>query len=451
MAQFKTSKFSRFLTVGKGLTIAGATLAYDSAKNKAQHYFDSHQNELQDIKNLGLKIKASKEIIQTMGELKGAMMKLGQMISISEDMFLPKEISDLFKDLQKNSPPMSIRDVESVLHKNFNKYSKDLFYEFDPTPIASASIGQVHKARLKSGEVVAVKIQYPKIVKAIKHDFQNLHQIDKLIHALFPNKPNLDSLIDELKRSMNEECDYTHELEELIYFKKEYAEVFPTIYIPKAFPEYSTPHVLTMEFVEGDTFEETLNYDQEEKNQLGQLLYDSFLYSLWTMKRLHTDPQNGNYLFKRNQIIMLDFGSTRSFDHEFIQDYCQLMMALEEDSFEEYSFLCKKLEIFKSDETQELREQHFALIKKIYLPYVQPGRFAVFPINPYELFKEMIGKIDFKGRSSPRREFLLLDRSTFGLYIKLKAWKSEVDWVYGKNTFRNSVENEVKLRNQFRD
>jgi predicted unusual protein kinase regulating ubiquinone biosynthesis (AarF/ABC1/UbiB family) len=444
MTEFKTSKLSRLIIIGKGLTKASATLAYDAAKTKAQSYLDNHQKELKDLKDLSLKIKASKEIIQTMGELKGAMMKLGQMISISEDLFLPKEISDLFRDLQKNSPPMSIKDVENVLQENFQKSSKELFLEFDTIPLASASIGQVHKARLKTGEIVAVKIQYPKIVEAIKHDFQNLHKIDKLLHALFPNKPNLDSLIEELKTSLAEECDYTHEQREMEYFKKEYQELFPAIYIPKVFSEYSTSMVLTMEFVEGDSFEETANYTQEERNLLGQILYDSFLHSLWNMKRLHTDPQNGNYLFKRDQIIMLDFGSTRGFDHEFIRDYCNLMIALEEDSLENYSQLCKKLEIFKTDESPLLMQQHFSLIQKIYLPYVQPGKFAVIDLSPFELFKEMMGKIDFKGRASPRREFLLLDRSTLGLYTKLKVWKSEIDWLYGKNKFRNSVENDVK-------
>jgi predicted unusual protein kinase regulating ubiquinone biosynthesis (AarF/ABC1/UbiB family) len=225
--------------------------------------------------------------------------------------------------------------------------------------------------------------------------------------------------------------------------------LFPLITIPKVYAEFSTSQVLTMEYVEGDSFEETLNYTLEERTLLGQTLYDSFLHSLWNMKRLHTDPQNGNYLFKRDKIIMLDFGSTRAFPHEFIADYCGLMMALEEDSLPNYAKLCKKLEIFKNDESQDLMEQHFLLIQKIYLPYIQPGKFAVVPMSPFQLFKEFMGQIDFKGRSSPRKEFLLLDRSTFGLYTKLKAWKSEIDWLEGKNKFRNSIENEVKLTNSF--
>ncbi len=448
MSELKTSKLSRLITLSKGLTKAGATLAIDAAKTKTQDLISKHQKEINDIKDLSQKIKASKEIIQTMGEMKGAMMKLGQMISITEDLFLPKEISELFRDLQKNSPPMPLSEVEKVLFQNFNQYSHELFLNFENEPLASASIGQVHKATLKTGEVVAVKIQYPKIVQAIKHDFQNLDKIDKILHVLFPKKPNLDSLILELKTSLTEECDYSHEFSEMEFFRKEYELAFPMIYIPKVYPELSSSMVLTMEYVEGDSFEESLNYTQEEKNFLGQNLYNSFLHSLWNLRRLHTDPQNGNYLFKRDQIIMLDFGSTRAFDLEFIQDYCSLMMALEEDTFEAYKEISKKLEIFKADESQEVMHQHFILIQKIYLPYLQPGQFPVVAISPFELFKDLIDKIELKGRASPRREFLLLDRSTLGLYTKLKAWKSEVDWLHGKNKFRISIENKVKLKNQ---
>jgi aarF domain-containing kinase len=440
MSDFKSNRLSRFFALGVGLTKASASLAFDAAKTKIQSY---------ETNDLTLKIKAANDLVLAMGELKGAMMKLGQMISISEDIFLPKEISDLFKDLQTNSPSMSMKDVDLVLVENFKVTSRELFLEFDSTPMACASIGQVHKARLKSGELVAVKIQYPKIVEAIKHDFQNLNQIDRLVQVLYPNKPNIDSIIEELKNSMEEECDYTHELKELQFFKKEYAELFPKIIIPHVYPEYSSSMVLTMEYLEGDSFEETLNYSQEERNELGKILLDSFLHSLWNMNRLHTDPQNGNYLFKRGRIIMLDFGSTRAFGDDFIFDYCHLILAIEQNSFESYCALSKKLDIFKNDEELELMQEHFALIQKIYLPYQKPGKFSVVPMNPFQLFKDMLAKIEFKGRTSPRKEFLLLDRSIFGLYTKLKAWKSEIEWLEAQNTFRNSIENKVKSSYKF--
>lgn len=445
MSEFKSSKLSRLLSVGAGLTKASAQLAVDMAKNKAQDLLDKNP----DVRDMGLKIKASKEIIQTMGELKGAMMKLGQMISISEDMFLPKEITDLFRDLQKNSPSMPTDEVRRMILENFKKSPEELFLEFDIKPIAAASIGQVHRAKLHTGEQVAVKIQYPKIVNAIKYDFQNLHKIDKLLHLLYPNKPNIDNMIAELKTSLLEECNYLHEMEQLQYFKAQYKDKFPMIVIPATYPELCSEQILTMEWVEGDSFEESLHYTDEQKNFLGTSLYESYLYSLFELNRLHTDPQNGNYLFKPDKIIMLDFGSTREFDHDFVVDYAGLLMALEEDRLDIYSTIAKKLDMFKQDEEEEILARHYKLIKDLYQPYTIAGTHAINDINPFQLFKDFVKDINFKGRKSPRQEFLMLDRSTFGLFAKLRGWRSEINWTHGRNKFRNSIENEVKFKYQF--
>lgn len=443
--EFKSSKLSRFLSVGTSLTKASAQLALDVAKNKAQGYLDKNP----EVRDMGLKIKASKEIIQTMGELKGAMMKLGQMISISEDLILPKEITELFRDLQKNSPSMPTDEVRRMIMENFKKSPEELFLEFDIKPVAAASIGQVHRARLHTGEEVAVKIQYPKIVNAIKYDFQNLHKIDRLLHLLYANKPNVDNMIAELKTSLMEECDYLHEMEQIQYFKTQYKDKFPMIVIPAVYPDFCSEQILTMEWVEGDSYEESLHYTDEEKNFLGTSLYESYMYSLFELHRLHTDPQNGNYLFKPDKIIMLDFGSTRTFDHDFVVDYAGLIMALEYDRPDIYATIAKKLNMFRENEEEAILLRHFELIKNLYQPYSTPGLHTISEINPFHLFKDFIKDINFKGRKSPRPEFLLLDRSTFGLYAKLKGWKSQINWVEGRNKFRNSIENEVKFIYQF--
>lgn len=443
--EFKSGKLSRFLSIGASLTKASANLALDAAKNKAQDYLDKNP----EVRDLGLKIKASKEIIQTMGELKGAMMKLGQMISISEDLILPKEITELFRDLQKNSPSMPEAEVRNMIFKNFQKYPEELFLEFDIKPVAAASIGQVHKGKLHSGEEVAIKIQYPKIVNAIKYDFQNLHKIDRLIHLLYPNKPNVDNMIAELKTSLLEECNYLHEMEQMQFFKKAYQHQFPMIHIPTVYPEFCSEEVITMEWVSGDTYEQSLHYTDDQKDFLGTSLFESYLFSLWELKRLHTDPQNGNYLFKPDQIIMLDFGSTRSFDPDFLVDYCGMQMALETERPDLYAIIAKKLQLFKEEDDDEIIASHYEIIRELYAPYTMEGTGPISDINPFELFKEFFKNMDFKGRKSPRQEFLLLDRSTFGMYTKVKGWKSNINWVAGRNKFRNSIENEVKFKYQF--
>jgi predicted unusual protein kinase regulating ubiquinone biosynthesis (AarF/ABC1/UbiB family) len=438
---FKSSKISRFLTLSSSLTKAGTKLAIDAAKNKAQTYIDKNH----DLKNLSTKIKVTTEIVQTMGEMKGAMMKLGQMISISDDIILPKEITELFKNLQKSAPPMAKSEIQKVFIKNFNKLPEDIFLDFNYHSIAAASIGQVHQAKLPDGTLVAIKIQYPKIVEAIKNDFSNLHKIDTLVKLLIPGKPNIDTLIAELKTSLLEECDYLIEYEKMIFFKNAYKDLFPLITIPEVYRDFSTKEILTMEWVSGDSFEETLAYDQVTKNKLGQELYDCFLFSLWELGNLHTDPQNGNYLFHQDKIIMLDFGSTRQFGKEFLKLYCELFLSIENNLPQEYFRTTKSLDIFEDKEEESLMLKHFDIIVNLYKPFMTPGKSVIPDTNPLQFFKEFIKDIELSGRKSPRQEFLLLDRSTFGLYLKLKAWKSEIDWVEPRKRFRLSIEKEVKI------
>ena len=126
-----------------------------------------------------------------------------------------------------------------------------------------------------------------------------------------------------------------------------------------------------------------------------------------------------------------------------------LIMALEYDRPDIYATIAKKLNMFRENEEEAILLRHFELIKNLYQPYSTPGLHTISEINPFHLFKDFIKDINFKGRKSPRPEFLLLDRSTFGLYAKLKGWKSQINWVEGRNKFRNSIENEVKFIYQF--
>jgi hypothetical protein len=133
----------------------------------------------------------------------------------------------------------------------------------------------------------------------------------------------------------------------------------------------------------------------------------------------------------------------------FIEDYCGILMSLEAERPDLYSLFAKKLELFKNDDDEELILRHYQVIRKLYLPYTQEGIFPINDMNPFNLFKDFIKGVDFKGRKNPKQEFLLLDRSTFGLYTKLKGLKSEINWISGRNKFRNSIENQVKIKYQF--
>lgn len=426
--KFVSHKLGRFTKLGKSLTKATGHMALDKLGSAIQKGVEKKQ----EVEELTRKAKAAREVIKSMGELKGALMKLGQMLSITEDLILPPEISALFTELQKNAPPMPSEDIKKVFVESFGKAPEELFYRFEEKPMAAASIGQVHRAWLDENTPVAVKIQYPKIVKAIKNDFENLDALKKFMTLLFPKTPNVDSYLLELKRSLAQECDYFQEKESLDFFREHSSERFPDIVIPKTYPDYCSQTILTLEYLEGDDFVDTKSYPQEVKDHLGQLLYDYHNFCFYELRRLHSDPQYGNYLFKQDKIIMLDFGSVRSFDVDFVKDYILLLKSIESKDLELYRSVLLRFGFFDSKDSEQLFRDHLNMVYDLYTPYIKEGKHAIPKVNPMDLVKGFVDKIDLKGRKSPREEFLLLDRAHLGLYTKLRGWQAKIDWVTTK-------------------
>lgn len=432
----KTSRFSRILKVGSTLAKASGYYAID----KIEEYGHKLKQDAEEkLSGQRVKIKAIQEIVQSLGELKGGLMKIGQMLSITEDLLLPKEVSDLFSKLQNTAPSMPQKDLLSVFEKSFQKRPEEIFKEFNYDPFAAASIGQVHEGVLKSGEKVAIKVQYPKIVKAIKNDLKNLDQINKLFSMLLPQTPNIANILEEIRDGLVKETYYKTEAKEMIKFKEMLGEEFPEIVVPRVYEEYSNSQIITMEFMEGDTFEETLDYSQEEKDHLGSLFYNSFLYTFFQKRKLHSDPQYGNFLFRPGKVILLDFGSTRTFDKTFVNHYALMNHAIEIDDVELFNHAATYLGLAHPDDSEEHFQKTYEFACKIYHPYLEPGKYRVEDLNPFKIFHNFFMSIDLKGRKSPRQEFFLLDRSLLGLFTKLKHWNSQVDWEYGRKKYRYPV------------
>lgn len=389
-------------------------------------------------------VRAIEEIVQSMGQLKGALMKLGQMLSVTEDLVLPKELSALFQSLQKDAPPMSEIDLNSVFIDSFAKRPEEIFSRFERAPIAQASIGQVHLAYLPSnhpdsGRKVAVKVQYPKIKEAIIHDFKNIDLLDQLLEKIFKQKPNIETSIEEIKRTLVQECDYLQEANQLKWAREHYQKEFSRIIVPKVYSEFSNEKVLVMDYLEGDDFAATLNYPKEYRDELGQLLFDHFFYCLYQLKRINSDPQNGNYLFRPGQIMMLDFGATKEFGAGFLGLHRELISSLEDQQVNRYADVMIELGFFRADDWSKdqgrLIRDHFKMISELFLPYCQEGKFPVNRVNPFDSAKNFISQVDLKGRSAPRSEFVHLDRAVLGLYSKLRAWESSIDWVSSRRKY----------------
>lgn len=425
MSKFKSGRFERALGVGASLTKAAAHFGLSKVAEKSGPALAQAR-----------RIKAATELVRSMGELKGALMKLGQMLSVTDDLVLPPEISALFRSLQKDSKRMSEDQLEAMFFQEFSKKSDELFRSFGNHAIAAASIGQVHQASLPTGEVVAVKIQYPDIEKAIAADFKNLDKLHDFVSLLVPGKPDVEGLLLELREALIKECDYLQEAQSMKRFREDYEGIFPNVKIPKVYGEFSTRHILTTEFVYGSSFEDALEFSQSERNEICQALYDTHMFGLYEKRLLHTDPQNGNYLFRPGEVILLDFGSTREFSEDFIRSYVRLLYAVEVDDYESYEHYGLALGLFMTSDNHELKEKHFEMIKKLYLPYTREGHFPVPEHNPFELLKDFVGGVSIKGRKGPRPEFLLLDRANLGFYTKIRKLGGVIDWTTSRDKYR---------------
>ena len=417
--RFLTTRFSRLRSLGLTALKAGAPMLGNQ------------------------RIKAATELVEGLSQLRGAAMKVGQMISVTEDLFMPKEMTEIFKKLQKNAVPMPNEDIDYVFHQAFGKLPSDIFQEFNYTPIAQASIGQVHYGLTKEGQKVAIKVQYPEVKKAVVSDFKNLDFLDSALGKILNQKPDLTELLEEVKRTLEIECDYIQEAQALNFARQTVFKDIDQVIVPKVIEAYSNEFILTMEYMQGDDFEQTLEYTQEQKNELGQILYDSFMHALYTHRFVHSDPQNGNFLFRPGKIILLDFGSTKIISDDIVETHLLLIRSLEKNNFQLYRQKMIELGFFFENEDSIIGD-HFKMIKELFYPYTRPGVFPLNKNNPFEAGRNFIKNIKISKRKIPYKDFFHLDRGQLGLYTKLKSWNSSIDWLTSRQIEQENFLNNIK-------
>ena len=430
MKKFRSSKISRLTGLGKALTKAGTQLLIDKIETS------------QSAQNIR-KIKATKEIVESMGELKGAVMKLGQMLSITEDLALPDEVVLLFKKLQMDAPTVPYEQMRDVIKNELGEYPESLFKNIETTPIASASIGQVYKALTKENEEVVIKVQYPNIETAIKSDLANLDKLTKLFKILFPNIPNIEPILEELSQSIITECDYTQELSNILLFKETFKH-HKKIKFQTPYQSFSSKRVITTQFIKGDHYDETKRYNQNIKDSLGNTFYEFHLDQLFRSRLMHTDPQNGNYIFENDIVHILDCGSIKKFNDDFVLAYALLTYSMRSHNKELFTKALLELGVLNPQDSNELIDKFFETAKNIYLPYTKEGIYSPDKFNPVNMVSGLIdGVRNLKDRPTPHHDFLMLDRANIGIFTKLRSWESVIDWQAGILKYQKESEDQA--------
>jgi predicted unusual protein kinase regulating ubiquinone biosynthesis (AarF/ABC1/UbiB family) len=267
-------------------------------------------------------MEAAERMVDVLGTMKGAAMKIGQLASFIDTEFLPPEYRELYQDkladLRTSAPPMGWGKVKQVLEEEWEDPVEELFEDFEHEAAAAASIGQVHRATLPDGRSVAVKVQYPGIAKALRADMQNAGMIMRLAKALAPGL-DAKAAAEELKERVLEELDYEYEAQNQRTFARAYRG-HPFIHVPDVITRLSHNRVLVSEWVDGLGFEEVKELPQDERDRFGEIVFRFCFGSIYHLQHFNADAHPGNYvLMDDGKVAFLDFGMTKQLDREQIE------------------------------------------------------------------------------------------------------------------------------------
>ncbi|NBZ86434.1 ABC1 kinase family protein [Stagnihabitans tardus] len=264
-------------------------------------------------------------VTEQLSRLRGAAMKLGQMLSLDAGDFLPPELTAILSQLRENAHVMPVHQLNRVLISAWGPDWRSRFASFDMAPIASASIGQVHRATLASGRVLAVKVQYPGVAKSIDADIDNVATLLRM-SGLLPTGLDIAPLLAEAKRQLHEEAEYLREA----HMMRRFASVLQgddRFIVPAPVDDLLRPNILPMDFVAGSPIE-TLERSPQKNAALGALL-ELVLRELFDFGLMQTDPNFANYRWQEDtgRIVLLDFGAARPVARETAEAYRALLRA----------------------------------------------------------------------------------------------------------------------------
>jgi predicted unusual protein kinase regulating ubiquinone biosynthesis (AarF/ABC1/UbiB family) len=311
-------------------------------------------------------LRTAEDVTRAMGEMKGAAMKVGQVLSMMSGV-VPPEMAEGLATLQSNAPPMAYGLVQEVLEAAYGRSPGSVFRRFEREPFAAASIGQVHRAELRDGTRVAVKVQYPGVREAIERDLANVAVLLGF-GGLVAKGLDVETLVRDLGEGIRGELDYRREAA----WQRRFFDAFEGhgfVRVPRVYHELTTDTVLVQEWLPGRPFREALGLPQEERNRLGEMLYRFCFGSLYRLRLFNGDPHPGNYLLLEDgRVGFVDYGCVAEFDNAVVEGFKRLIRALDRGDREAWRAATEEVGIllpnapFTTDELYEHMHWYWAPI-----------------------------------------------------------------------------------------
>jgi predicted unusual protein kinase regulating ubiquinone biosynthesis (AarF/ABC1/UbiB family) len=377
------------------------------------------------------------DIYNSLSELKGSALKVAQMLSMDKNL-LPTAYQQKFAMAQYSAPPLSYPLVVKTFQKYFGKGPEALFDTFTHKAVNAASMGQVHQATLK-GKKLAVKIQYPGVADSVKSD---LAMVKPIALSMFKLNPvEYDEFIQEVELRMLEETDYELELKRSIELSGKSRHI-QNILFPKYYPEYSSPRILTMDWLDGKPLGEVLttNLPEGAGQKLGQTMWDFYHFQMHSLRAVHADPHPGNFIITKDyRLGIIDFGCVKVIPDSFYKVYFRLLdkdLLTDPKKMEEVFY---QLRFIYEDDSAKDKEFFKGIFAKLVELLSRPFRSGEFDFSDKEYFatlysfgEELSNMKELRQSKKARgvRDALYINRTYFGLYSILHDLKAKVRTTY---------------------
>lgn len=372
------------------------------------------------------------DIYDGLKELKGSALKVAQMLSMEKNL-LPQSYVDKFSLSQFSVPPLSAPLVRKTFKTYFKQYPEELFDTFSPDSINAASIGQVHKAT-KNGKELAVKIQYPGIRESIGSD---IALVKPIAVRMFNLQGTSDEYFQEVEDKLTEETDYKLEISQSMTVILD-CENIDNLLFPNYYPEYSSDKIITMDWMNGIHLSEfcSSNATQEQRDKVGQTLWNFYMYQIHQLKKFHADPHPGNFLVDKNDnLIAIDFGCMKEIPNDFYVPYFEVSTP---DSLKDMDYFTKKLfelEILKTTDSPKELAFFTDMFHELLSVFTLPIQAEIFDFAQPE-FQAQIAALSEKFASDKTlrkmngnrgsKHFIYVNRTFFGLYSLMFDIKAKV-------------------------